>query len=550
MFHLCNSRAQLALKKMLKLNHRQAISPVLLLGDIDDALLRFLHRERQLTKHSAPTRIDDLQILLSEGYQNYQTILAPDMLDLIDDPQKALFLLDSKCNHLYAEHNTGMPDWLCSLPLIGAHCRGTMGITAPSGVEKTELATGRFVFSKNLKVAPHGILPAWLLCFAYCLLLFVFPSGNGAPLLHSTNGFSPTFFLDLSSCFFPTFALQSIAAFLLTWGFLRNTAGSDFRLQTACLALCLSVIHPLLYSLHPSCFAAGFFLLALSSPALSAAKATILGMGLAASSMWSWVFFPPLIALRRIYCVPFVSGVFFWLFFAGKEFNPATLAHFGFSQPGFSFSAYSPLWPLYLFGALLLVPLLSFWRKDKNSSISFLWFSLFNQAHYLAVTAPLALSFLKFEKRLHLNAWCTVCVCLLAASIHIGPQNNRRLHFPSGSLILALDTKSAALCNGAQGAELEVLPPLPPFSLRIAPALAEALQSSNATGIFDCKILETYPANFVVETTLVKPPQCLVLDSMANGYRIWATKDNPAPTASAEDQPHTTNLPIRSKQMD
>jgi len=52
----------------------------------------------------------------------------------------------------------------------------------------------------------------------------------------------------------------------------------------------------------------------------------------------------------------------------------------------------------------------------------------------------------------------------------------------------------------------------------------KAMLSLIRDGEFDCKTLDKYPVDFLIENSLKSIPSCLVIDQIDGGWRLWKTK--------------------------
>lgn len=415
----------------------------------------------------------------------------------------------------------------------------------------------------NIKEALNGFsltnyqdmtLGGMVVCFIiYCLLLVVFPIEPSDDLLRHLTSYLYNYDYKLmfpASSGVPSwnmYLLFDIVAGLLhvslgqysfivvqicamslfagsTYWLLKDATSMNlkFVLLMLVLALCFGRIT----LARPSTFMSGLFLLAAAASNDDRVKwwfHLILGSVMACFYYLFWIYFIPLIILRRIYAIPLVSGLIGWTLYGGSDYwrvihEILTMK----GRRGFAIVEATPIFFTLMTVAMILLPVFFYWRTDRKRLLASFWFFLSNQSRYLEVIIPLFVSYAKnWNVKLSQSAVILVVLTLLCYRTQTGAEDSFRVlkgAVPPNSRVLLLEIDPMFKTLYA-GDHLRLSPCMEPGwdSREVVKAMTEAGKS----GKFNTDALQTYPYDYLIEKNLREIPAGLELTRIAGKYRVW-----------------------------
>jgi hypothetical protein len=329
--------------------------------------------------------------------------------------------------------------------------------------------------------------------------------------------FGPQGFIAVQAVVFSVFG---VAIFWLLRG--ATSMNLRFSLMMVTLALCFSR----LLLARPSTLVSGLFLLAMAAADDERVRwwfHLLLGCLMASFYYLFWVYFIPLVFLRRIYAIPLVAGLVGWFMYGGSEYTRVLheiLTMKG--RRGFEISEAKPIYYGLMIVCVVLIPVLHYWRCDIKRLIATGWFLLSNQTRYLEVVIPSALSYAK-HWNVKLSQSVVVIIFITACcyrSYTKPPESWKVLKdvVPAGSRVLMLDMNTmfkAVYGNEGIGAS----PCMEPgWDTR---ELVKAMRDAQQYGRLNPDPFLLKPYDYVIENNLRESPPGFELVKLAGPYRVW-----------------------------
>ena len=327
------------------------------------------------------------------------------------------------------------------------------------------------------------------------------------------------------------FLLNTVAVYLLC----KDAKSTNWR-----LALTLGIVIFLfgrIYQGRPSIFESGLFLLALAicqREKVSWWWHLALALLMASFYYLFFIYLIPLVVYRRAYLVGIIAGFIGWFCYAGAEYfqllkdcllmsMPATRGQLVVMELSPLTSGFFPcLW------ALLLIPVVCFWRKDFKRVLSVLWFALPNQIRYMETLIPLMGSFTQYIPiRLTQIGLASFSFIVLIISHRGTPADDswRSLSgiVPAGSSVLCLENEAMFKLVYAND-NIKVTPSTSIYweTQEYQASLSEAFHHGTLSPL----ILKSHRYDYVVEKSLKHIPAGLTLCGISGKYRVWKVPGN------------------------
>ncbi|HDH91651.1 MAG TPA: hypothetical protein ENF38_01730 [Candidatus Aenigmarchaeota archaeon] len=325
--------------------------------------------------------------------------------------------------------------------------------------------------------------------------------------------------------------IQVIAIFLNGAGVILLTKGMDKNWQ--CIALCLYLfcIKERLILARPAIFETGLFLIAVAlCENKNCSNITHLMLGILMASFYHafYIYLLPLIIFRRIYLVPLLVGITGWSIYAGSEYLETFTSLSKLSLPvEKSLKAtenYSVIWIVVT--GIALIPIALKWKENIKRTLCFVYFLLGNQLKFANPLIGLSVSFAKYFNYNNIR-FSYLSLALVMTTTILSPVHNVQ-KFP---FKYAFEKDSKIFCDDMTTMFSAVYHSKVPIKISpsaalttIKPEILRAMVTMKEKGKFDCKLLEKYYFDYVVEHSLKEIPQCLKLKAVWGKYRVWKTE--------------------------
>lgn len=305
---------------------------------------------------------------------------------------------------------------------------------------------------------------------------------------------------------------------------LRGATSTNLRfaLTMIALALCFNRIA----LARPSTFESGLFLVAIAAAQDERVKwwfHLLLGLVMASFYYLFWVYFIPLVLIRRSYAVALLAGLAGWFWYGGEQYlwvlkSILTMkANRGVEIAESASMVYATL-PV----MVLLMPVLFYWRKDIKKLFVIGWFYLSNQLRYFEVVTPLFVSYAKnWPVRLSQSAVILIFITASCWRVPTRPDESwteLKGIVPAGSRVVTLDMNSMfKLVYGNE--RISVAPCMEPgWDTK---ELVKAMTVSMKTGTLDTDLFKVKEYDYLVEKNLKEMPKGFELVRLAGKYRVW-----------------------------